>query len=153
MTKAHFRYAVAVGLVFGAPSAMAKCRLQPEIRAKVTVLKCEAVTFAISDRDNPVSWPNKIAEKQVSGALINARVEESEVVWSRGATDSSQLWVAGSLRKLFIPATNQLPDALCPKTIPSTASVTTVAVCCDTEPTFGSVCIAPASVTPVLWAE
>ena len=116
----------AIALLLAAPPVMAKCRPQPEIRAEITVFECKAVTFRISDRDNPVPWPNKIAEQQVSGALISARVERSEIVWSKDPNDSSGTWSPGSMRKLFVPATNQLPDALCPKTTPRISSVTTV---------------------------
>lgn len=154
MTEAPAVCALMMLLAFCAPPAVGKCRPRPEVRAKITLFECTAVTFGISNRENPVPWPNRLSEQQVSGALISARVEESELVWKSSPADTLQSWTAGSTRKLFVPATNQFrPDNLCPATLPSTKRVTTVDVCCDTGPSVGGLCIAPASVTPVLFEQ
>ena len=154
MTQARAVCTLIVLLLVSAPPAIAKCRPRPEIRAKITLFECKAVTFGISNPENPVAWPNKLTEQQVSGALISARVEESELVWKSSPADTLESWAEGSMRKLFVPATTQSrPDNLCPKELPSTTSVTTLDVCCDTGPSVGGLCIAPSSVTPVLFQQ
>lgn len=124
-------------LLMGSPAASARCAPQPAVLSKVTVYACQRVTVEASVSKTRVGDPPLYEHRpgdKISGVLLSARVDESELVWPAPpphAGGSFARWEPGSFRSLFLEGD---AEVICPPAVPTQKNVVTTDLCCDTLP-------------------
>jgi hypothetical protein len=145
------RYLIIVGLALGnlgAEACDAKCAgfpLRSHVEATVEVSSCVAVTLGGSDSKIYGIGRMYPEHGSLSGSLLGVEVKKSHLVRddpNSGSGVDAHQWKRGEQKTVFVAAPIR---NVCPKSLPSTMTVSFREQCCDVVPTNGN-CLVPGSV-------